>query len=390
MMMHILQLHSRYREPGGEDVVVEAERRLLEAGGHQVSQHVECNPPGSRAAAGSLAASVWNAAAARRVRAAIEAHRPDVVHVHNTWYALSPSVLSAARGRGVPVVMTVHNYRLACANSLLLRDGKPCELCIDRSALSAVRHGCYRGSRPLSGIAAVNIAAHRMAGTWGRHVNKFLVLSEFAKTRMLRIGLPDAQITIGSNFVPDPGDRTLRPSRSSEVMFVGRISQEKGLQVLLEAWRRRAPQGLRLVVAGDGPGRGALEADAPSSVEFLGRVDSSEVSARLKRARALVLPSIWYEGQPLVALEGLAAGVPIVLSDIGGLPELLGGNGAGWLTPPNDIDSLASLLPMLDDDEAVDDRGARARDRYRAAYTPVAALSRLEAAYEGVMARTAL
>lgn len=380
--MRILQLHTRYRQPGGEDAVVGAERAALERAGHEVCQHLEENPGNAAAGAASLLASVWNPRSAHRVLDVIDRTRPDVAHVHNTWFASSPSVLSALRRRRVPVVMTLHNYRLVCANSLFLRDGVPCEKCLDRGRpWPAVRHRCYRNSRATSAIAATGIAVHRQLDTWTRLVDRFVVLSEFARHRMVRAGLPAQRLVLGSNFVDDPGVRSAAPARSSTVLFVGRLSPEKGVSVLLDAWAKAATGALRLDVIGDGPERARLEQAAPSGVEFLGRRDPAEVMRRLQQARALVIPSVWYEGQPITALEGLAAGTPLVLSDIGGLPEIVGGCVAGWVFPPGRADALAHRLEQLHDDKAVDSRGECARQRYLDAFTPSAAVTRLESLY---------
>ncbi len=379
--MRILQLHTRYRQPGGEDVVVEAERAALEQAGHEVHQHLEENPEGSVGGAAALLGSVWNPQSARRVLDAVDVARPDVAHVHNTWFASSPSVLSALRRRRIPVVMTLHNYRLVCANSLFLRDGVPCEKCLRHGPWPAVRHGCYRGSRATSAVAAAGIAVHRGFGTWARLVDRFIVLSEFARQRMVLAGLPAQRLVLSSNFVHDPGPRNAAPSRSGTVLFVGRISPEKGVHVLMDAWSAAATGGLRLDVIGDGPERARLERDAPPGVEFLGRCPSDEVMRRLLRARALVVPSVWYEGQPVTALEGLAAGTPLLLSGIGGLPEVLGGRPGGWISPPNEVDALADTLGQLSDDRAVDSHGGHARRRYLDAFTPPTAVARLESVY---------
>jgi glycosyltransferase involved in cell wall biosynthesis len=165
------------------------------------------------------------------------------------------------------------------------------------------------------------------------------------------------------------------------MLFVGRLSTEKGVHVLLDSWRTAACRGLRLEIIGDGPDRVRLEKDAPPGVTFLGRRPAAQVMDKLLRARALIIPSLWYEGQPLTALEGLAAGTPLVLSGIGGLPEILGGREAGWITPPNRPDTLAQSLAQLADDDAVDSCGAHARQRYLDAFTPAAAVARLEAVY---------
>lgn len=379
--MRVLQVHAQYRQPGGEDAVVSAERGWLEGAGHVVHQCIAENPRTRRGAALAFASSGWNPAAARRVGEATERFRPDVAHVHNTWFAHSPSVLFALRRRGVPVVMTVHNYRLVCGNGLLLRDGAPCEACIGHHTVPAVRNACYRDSHIASTVAAAGIAAHSALGTWTRGVDRYLVLTRFASDRLQRAGLPSARMALAPNAVADPGPRSLPAARSRDVLFVGRLSPEKGVAVLLEAWRRTEPEGLRLLIVGDGPARGALERSAPRNVDFLGRLCAGDVRQLLLRARALVIPSIWYEGQPLVALEGLAAGLPLLMSNIGGLPEILNGGRAGWLSAPGDAAALAGALVQLRSDTAVADRGLEARCRYEEAFTPDLATRRLEHTY---------
>lgn len=389
MSLRVLQVHARYRQPGGEDAVVRAECEVLQRAGHAVHQHLADNPTGGRAAALALAASVWNPAAARRVGEAVTSFGPDVAHVHNTWFAHSPSVAHALRRRGVPVVMTIHNYRLSCANGLFLRDGVPCEDCLARPTVPAVRHACYRDSHAVSAVAAAGIALHRQLATWQGSVDRFLVLSRFAQERLVRAGIPAERIRLSGNAVADPGARPCPPSASRNVVFVGRLSREKGVAVLLRAWREAQPHALRLVIAGDGPEREGLEREAPPGVEFVGRLPSESVGQLLLQARALVIPSIWYEGQPLVALEALAAGLPLIVSDIGGLPEVVGASGAGWFAAPGDPSALAARLLDLEDDGLVDGVGRLARARYEQTYTPDISLERLERTYGEVTSHVA-
>lgn len=383
--MRILQVHTLYRQAGGEDVVVQAQRDALSRAGHQVWQHIATNRTGRLGAVTAVAGSMWNPVAARQIGAVVDEVRPDVAHVHNTWIASSPSVLAALRRRRVPVVMTVHNYRLACANALFLRDGAPCEKCLDRGSWAAVQHRCYRNNRAASALAAAVIAVHSELETWARLVDRFIVLNEFARERLIRAGLPARKLRLGSNFVEDPGPRERPPSRSRDVLFVGRISPEKGIAVLLEAWRRAAPAGLRLVVIGDGPDRARLEAAGQPEVKFLGQRSSKEVMNALLRARALVIPSVCYEMQPMTALEGMAAGVPLVVSKIGGLPELLQKRMAGWTSPPDDADALARTLAELTADRAIDERGAQARQSYLESFAASSAIPRLESVYNSVV-----
>lgn len=376
--MRVLQVHCRYRIAGGEDAVVRAEARLLSDAGHQVESFVVENA-GSWRAGVQLAAAPWNPRRAAQLRAVADRFRPHVVHVHNTWYGLSPAVAVAASDLGLPVVLTLHNYRLRCANGALLRDGVPCEKCVTGNAFAAVRHACYRGSRSQSAVAATTIGLHRRRRTWDRSVDRFISMSAFAADRAVAGGLPAARIAIRPHPVPDPGPRPAPPSSSDTVVFAGRLSAEKGLSVLLDAWRQ-PPPGLRLMVAGDGPERAALEATAPPGVDFVGRLPADRMQELLLSARGFAFPSTWYETQGLALTEALAAGLPVVASDLGVIPGIAGPG--ALLTPPSDVAAWRSSVGRLRDDTLVDAAGAASREHYETSFTEDAAAASLVAVYE--------
>lgn len=378
-MVRVLQVHARYRQAGGEDTVLESEARLLRQAGHDVHQFLAENPPGAGAIV-SLAGALWNPVAAARLRRAVAAVSPDVVHVHNTWYSLSPSVVVSAARLGVPVVMTVHNYRLACANALLYRAGAPCRLCLDGSAWNGALHRCYRGFGP-SLVAAAGVGVHRSLGTWRNAVDLFLALTEFARGVLVEGGIPGDRVIVKPNFVPDPGRRPAPPSRSETVLFAGRLSEEKGIALLLEAWRRCRPEGLNLTVVGDGPLASVVEGPG---VRYLGRLGGDELRRLMLTSRALLVPSQWYEGMPMVVLEAFAAGLPVMAGAIGGIESIVGEAGPEWLVSPPAA-GWAEALDRLRVDAAVDRGSERARSIYERRYDPVSALRGLEQAYRGVL-----
>jgi glycosyltransferase involved in cell wall biosynthesis len=377
--MRILQLHTQYRQPGGEDRVVENEATLLRTAGHDVRTLLARNPDDTRSV-GTFAAAPWNPAALRRIRREAEAYQPDVVHVHNTWFAMSPAVFTPLQELSIPVVMSLHNYRLICAAGTLFRDGAPCEDCVGSHPWHAVRHRCYRRSAPSSAIAAATIALHRRLGTWQDRVNHYLALTEFGRQEFIAAGLPGDRISVKSNSVEDPGPRTELPSRSDKVVFVGRLSEEKGAHVLLEAWAS-TDLDLRLVVVGGGPLEPLLRRQAPSSVEFLGSLPTAAVRELLLTARALVFPSICFEGQGLVALEAAAAALPVLASDLGAMAGLFAPGADDLLVKAGDVIALGEGLRQLQDGRFVDDRGRFTRRVYEERYTPVVALHALERAY---------
>jgi glycosyltransferase involved in cell wall biosynthesis len=379
--LRILQVHTRYRYEGGEDAVVRAEAALLAAADHEVVPYVAENPRRPGPAAAAMLASAWNPAAARALRATARRVRPDVAHVHNTWFALTPAVAAALDGAGVPVVMTLHNYRIVCANASLFRDGRPCEDCVGSHPWHGVRHRCYRDSLASSTAAAATITVNRLLGTWERHVRVFLALNDFARQRFVSGGLPAGRVWVKPNSVADPGRRAGPPSSSRTVLYVGRLTPEKGVGVLLDAWRRLGRDGLELVVIGDGPMRAELERRPPPAVRFLGRQEPAAVHEWMLRSRALVFPSWLYEGQPMSVLEAFAAGLPVLASRLGGNVELVGGVGDDWLVPARDPAALAEALAALTDGR-VDQAGARARGRYEQEFTGPHNLRLLEAAYQ--------
>jgi glycosyltransferase involved in cell wall biosynthesis len=386
-VMRVLQLHTRYRQPGGEDAVVRAEAELLRRSGHEVVQYQVQNPPGAAGAIGSLVLSPWNPRQARTVHGLVGRVRPDVAHVHNTWYAQSPAVVWALHRAGVPTVMTLHNYRLVCANGQLFRDGAPCEDCVGASPWHGVQHGCYRDSVVLSVPAAGTIALHDRLRTWHRAVDRFLVLNEFARERLVRGGLPPDRIEVKPNFVTDPGSRTCPAASSGTVLYVGRLSPEKGVDLLVEAWRQLGDGPLELLVVGDGPLQERLERRPAPRLRFAGRLPAEEVRRQMLAARALVLPSVWYEGQPMAVLEALAAGLPVLGSDLGGVPELLAPLGREWLAAPGEVASWAAALRALEHRERIEVASARARGLYERSFSTATAARALEGVYERARSR---
>lgn len=373
--MRVLQVHNSYRQPGGEDRVVEVERRLLEEAGHTIEHLTVTNPDSTLASIGRLAIAPWNPSAAAMVRRKTEQFRPDVIHVHNTWFSLSPSVIRAAARTGVPVVVTLHNYRSTCIESGLLRDGRPCEICVEGSVWNGVRFRCYRDSFLQSIPAAMTTSVSARVRS---DVTFYLALTDFARDIYLRAGFEPDRVLVTPNFVDDPGARAQPPSGSDRVLFVGRVSHQKGIDHLLRAWEIARPAGLRLTVVGDGDLRSSLESLHPQ-VEWLGWRGPEQVTALLTESRALVFPSRSYEGQSLALLEAMAAGLPIVASDWASMRETVGPEGRFGAS--GDHVAWAELLTSLTDDESVDRAGVAMRQRYERLYAPRRALENLEAVY---------
>lgn len=385
--MRILQLHTRYREAGGEDRVVAAEADLLRSAGHEVEQVVAENPESSASTAAALARAPWNAGSRRAVQRAVARFEPDVAHVHNTWFALSPSVVDGLRAAGVPAVMTVHNYRLMCPNGMLLRDGGPCTDCVGRTPWPGVRHRCYRKSAIASTAAAATIVYNRRRDTWGRGVRLFLTPTAFVRDRLLDAGFPASRIRVKPHFVVDPGARAGPPSGSPTVLHVGRLSQDKGTHALLDAWTSLGRTGLELVCVGDGPMRAELAGRQVPGVRFVGSLPAAQVRAWMLRSRLLVATPVWYETFGLVVAEAMAAGLPVVVPGQGALSEVAAeaaiqpdGGASG-----SAADALVSSLRRAADDDLVDAAGAAGRARFLMHFTPAYGLLRLLDAYHAAM-----
>lgn len=378
--LRVLQVHNQYRNRGGEDTVVHSERQVLSEAGHDVTTVRTENPPGL-AAIGSLLRVPWNRSAAERTAEAAAAAQPDVIHVHNTWFELGPAVFPAL-AEVAPVVWTAHNYRIACANSMLLRDGMPCTDCVGATPWPAVRHVCYRD--PVSSaIAALTIQVQWSRSVIERSVDTVLALTGFAKSVLVEAGLDERQVVVKPNFVEGGEPRSSPPSRSDFVLFVGRLSAEKGVGVLAETWRRGMNHGLRLVAVGDGPEAAMLEGIA--DVEVRGWLERDAVADLMRHARALVFPSVWFEGQPMVLIEALAGGLPLIGSDLGAIPELVAASGFDGVFAAGDVEQLSRRLASLEDAQAVDSASQLARDSWREKFAPAVGLRSLERVYRAAI-----
>jgi len=393
-LKQVLVVHSRYRSalPSGENGVVDREVDLLRSGGLRVrlhERHSDDIEAMSLAAKAALPARVvWSPAERRRCRAAIREFRPDVVHVHNTFPMLSPSVLAACSDEGVPVVMTLHNFRLACANGMLLRDGAPCELCVGRLPIAALRYGCYRDSRAATLPVAALIATHRLLRTHARLVDRFLVLNRFTRDMAIRNGLPAERIVVKPNFVPDPGEVRMGPGQ--HVLFIGRLELAKGVDLLLDAWQALPVNSSTLVLAGDGELRPEVEALARSrpDVRYLGQRSRAECMQLMLKARAVIVPSRWYENMPLTIVEAFAAGVGVVGPHHGAFPELIGNDERGLSFRAGDSAELGEALRKVTSDDALmTELGERARSHYEQHYTAQRNLAALREAYESASYR---
>jgi glycosyltransferase involved in cell wall biosynthesis len=370
--MRILLVHNHYRRPGGEDVVFQSEAALLRSHHHDVEELVATNDDIDSLGRLQVAiGTIWSRRSGARLREILARHRPEIVHFHNTFPLISPAAYSTARQSGAAVVQTLHNYRLICPNGLLFRDGHLCEECVGRSvAWPGVLHACYRHSRPQTGVVTAMLAVHRARGTWVRDVDAYIALTEFARRKFIQGGLPESKLAVKPNFVdPDPGES---PGRGGHFLFVGRLSEEKGVRTLLRAWSALGSNS-ELRIAGAGP----LEAEVrraaagSTSIRYLGHLARPAVLEQLRAARALIFPSEWFEGMPVVILEAFACGRPVIATRHGGPAEIIADGVTGLLFTPESPDELAQRTDWaIRHEEAMAVMGKQARQEHELRYTP--------------------
>jgi len=383
--MRILILHNSYQQAGGEDVMVANEEALLRTHGHEVHLHSVSND--SIQGLWSEVATAWQAPYSRwgyrEVTRIIKKNHPDVVHVHNVFPLLTPSIYDACQDLKVPVVQTLHNYRNICPGALLMRNGKPCEDCIQGTAYQAVLHACYRGSRLGSLAVARMVDIHRRRETWANKVDCFIALTEFGKKKFMEAGFPSWKIAVKPNFTEAAGLGPVADTNRNGALFVGRLSQEKGIETLLRAWEFLD---VSLRIIGDGPMMDGMRVKASTSVAVLGRKDAKQIAEEMARAAFLVMPSEWYEGFPMTVVEAFSQGLPVIASRLGAMEEIIEDGVTGLHFIPGDAEDLArKVLWAIQHPEKMREIGRNARRVYEEKYTSEINYRQLMAIYEGAV-----
>jgi len=365
-------VHNRYQQRGGEDSVVDAEVGLLAANGVDVRRFDADNDAihGLRAKIQVSASQLGSPSPMQgKVSKVLAEFRPDIVHVHNWFPTISASVFRICRESKIPVVHTLHNYRLLCVNATLFRNGQVCEDCVGTSFRTpGIIHKCYHESHLGSAVATAGMLTQWALGTWQNSVDRFIALSNFSKQKLIEGGLPPDKILVKPNFVdPDPGPG---PGDGGYFLFVGRLTEEKGLRTLLECWRK-GPDLPVLRVVGTGPleKETSLAAADLHNLEWLGSRTGTEVIELMGHASATLCPSLWYEGMPRVVIESFAVGTPVVASNIGCYPEMITDKESGALFPTGDANGLRDRLREMVARNSLIGMRPNARRRFEAEYT---------------------
>ena len=371
--MRILLIHNSYQQRGGEDTVFESEYNLLSERGNDVEKILFDNK--AIASLGDTIMTgfknIFNPNSARIIEEKIISFKPEVIHTHNFFPLISPSVFFVAKKHKIPILMTLHNYRLICSNAILYRDGHICEDCVKKIIpLNGIIHKCYHNSVVQTTAVTLMTSFHKIAGTWKNKIDKYIALTEFGRDKILNssLKLSEDQVVVKQNFVEDFGDGN--NNREEFFVFIGRIIENKGIETLLESLKHF---NYKIKIIGDGPLRSRIEDAAlqNKNIEYLGFRDKNFIINTLKKTRGLLFPSLWYEGLPMTVLEAFSTGTPVIGSNIGSLQLLIKDNYNGFHFRPGDAKDLAARIKYLSDNEQqLKHLYVNARNTYLEKYTP--------------------
>lgn len=390
--MKILLAHDYYRTsaPSGEDTVVKNEIELLESHGHDLILYEKHNDElidlSFSDKIKTALNGAWSKSTYNELTSIIRKNRPDVAHFHNTFPIISPSGWAACQDNNVPVVQTLHNYRYICPQALLQREGVPCEDCIGKNLLSALRHRCYRNSLFATTAQTWMIQYNRWRKSFTRNVNRYIALTHFAKSRMVKGGMPEHRITVKPNFLPASGSNI--KENLGYAVFVGRLSEEKGIRTLVKAWTDMGGYPLKII------GSGPLEHEIKSFIEknrlpidMLGFRSRDDVLRIVGNATCQIVPSECYEGFPMVILEAYSTGTPVIASRIGSLDEIITEGVTGLkFEPGNHHDLAAKMKSFIADEGFTRDCRLRVREEFDKKYTSEINIKMLEDVYSEAIA----
>lgn len=370
-MLNICYLHNSYNHLGGEDSVVLSELSLLRSYGHPVELFSKNNDRiGGLLGKSTVALQAkYSKNSLMWVTEILHKSNPDLVHVHNFFPLLTPSIYEACNKAGVPIVQTLHNYRAICPGALLMHNGRICEKCITGSPYRAILSRCYRDSVAGSWAVARMVAYHRKRQTWQTKVDQYIALSEFAKRKFVNAGFPAEKIAVKPNFYAAGetlGDQNERNGMGG--LFVGRLSREKGVATMLAAWRDLE---VPLRVGGDGPLLEAARESERPGLQLLGHLSKGQVSIEMARAAFFVMPAECYENFPVVLAEAFAHGLAVVASRLGAMAEIVEDGITGLHFDTGNAEDLAAKVRWIHAHPTECRRmGDNARKVYEAKYTP--------------------
>lgn len=363
--MRVLIVHNYYKIRGGEDSVVESEIALLKKNNHDVFTYFRNNSELLRYSSIQLALTTqWSIKSFKKISEIIRENKPDIIHVHNTLPLVSPSIYWAASKYRIPIVQTVHNYRLSCLNALFLRDGKLCEECIGKFPYAGIVNSCYRASRKASAVLAFMLLLHRTIGTYNNKISHYIALSEFSKNKLVMSGVSNNKITIKPNYIDHVSEKNTK--RSDELLYVGRLSNEKGISLLLDALSKL--NGFKVTVIGEGPELPLVQNN--KNIKYIGKLTNESVLKKMSSALALLIPSICYENFPRIIVEAYSCGLPVIASSIGSIKNIVDDGETGLLFDPISSTDMATKINWaVCNQEEMNKMGLKARKKYENEYT---------------------
>lgn len=392
--MKILIIHNSYFFRGGEDEVVEAERRMLETCGHTIIMHSRNNQEIKNLSVGGrlhffLKDIFWSKQTYDDIRALIRREKPDIAHIHNALFMISPSAYDACYDEHVPLVQTLHNFRLLCPVGIFFRQGGICEQCLNSGKSSAVFYKCWRNSYLKSFLLVQVVGMLIQRVILQKKVNAFVCLTQFAKNKFIRWGMPREKIFVKPNFLDKNAGIVIK--KHPYVIFVGALRDYKGIRTLIRAWREIKDAPLLKVVGG-----GPLEAELRSlsdglNVEFAGQKSFEETLGLINNASFLILPSECYETFPRVVIEAYACGIPVIASRLGALKEIVEEGKTGVFFNAGDISDLARKIDeLIRSPQDVKEMGLHARRNFEEQYTPDKNVAFLEEIYQNILRRSSI
>ena len=340
--MKVLQVHNQYQQGGGEDVVVKSEKLLLEKNSHEVISFYKSNDEIKKYSVAKKLALLWNTTWSKKyfneLSVELKKVKPDICHIHNTFPIISPSILYACQLNKIPIVITLHNYRLICANGQFFRNGLPCVKCLGSSSIHAIQHACYRNSHIQSFASANMIEIHKIKKTYTKLPGALICLTEFAKNKFIEFGIPEELLFIKPNFIFT--EQNIEVEKENYFVFIGRLEKAKGTELLINL-NIYIPN-IRLKIIGGGDEEDRLKNQ--TKYEFTGAITRDKVLSILSKSKALIFTSIWYEGMPLVILEAFSLGIPVIASNIGAISEMIDDYKNGLLFEANNVKSLSEKI----------------------------------------------
>lgn len=358
----ILIVHNYYQIPGGEDSVVENEKKMMEEKGHKVilysRNNLEINNMSMIKKVAFPIITFFNPVTYIDIRKIIKKEKVDIVHVHNTLNLISPAVYYSALVCKVPIVQTIHNFRMICPGALLYRDGKVCEECIEYGVKRAIKYKCYRNSRLQTIACIINSKISSLNKIYQKI--KYICLTDFNKQKLMIVkDISSEQVFVKPNFIENKEEIIAYKDRKNQFVYAGRLDKTKGIEVLLKSWNKMGKGAPKLIICGTGPMiewcKQFISQNDLETIELKGYVSNEETKRIIAKSKALILPTQLYEGFPMTIVEAYSVGTPVITSDIGNTKNLIENGKTGYLFNPKSEMDLNRAVNLINKNDSMQD-----------------------------------